>query len=262
MLVQTKIYYQPVGNEIEIFEYCYKNQLPLLLKGPTGCGKSRFVEYMAEKMNKKLITVSCHEETSAVDLLGRFIIKGSETVWIDGPLTRSVRENSWIYIDEIAEARPDILVAIHSLTDYRRRLYIDKLNEELVANPEFMLIASYNPGYQGLGKELKPSTKQRFVSIQFHYPKGSLEKEIILNELQFRISEDIASRLVEFANKVRNLHELGLLETVSTRLLVHTAKLIASGLKPRMACEIGILNALTDDKDIILNLKDIVALYF
>lgn len=262
METKTLPYYKIIGKEAEIFEYCYNNQLPLLLKGPTGCGKSRFVEFMAERYNKKLITVSCHEETSAIDLIGRFVIKGTETIWVDGPLTKSVRENYWIYIDEIAEARPDVLVAIHSLTDYRRRLYIDKTNEELVAGSDFMLIASYNPGYQGLGKEIKPSTKQRFVSIQFNYPVQDIEIEIILNEVNFKINDDIAKRLVMFANKVRNLHELGLLETVSTRLLVHTAKLIGDGLPPRLACEVGILNPLTDDPDILKNLKDIVALYF
>ncbi|GIX41278.1 MAG: CbbQ/NirQ/NorQ/GpvN family protein [Leptospiraceae bacterium] len=262
MKTKTLPYYKIIGKEVEIFEYCYNNQLPLLLKGPTGCGKSRFVEFMAERYNKKLITVSCHEETSAIDLIGRFVIKGTETIWVDGPLTKSVRENCWIYIDEIAEARPDVLVAIHSLTDYRRRLYIDKTNEELVAGSDFMLIASYNPGYQGLGKEIKPSTKQRFVSIQFNYPVQDIEIEIILNEVNFKINDDIAKRLVMFANKVRNLHELGLLETVSTRLLVHTAKLIGDGLPPRLACEVGILNPLTDDPDILKNLKDIVALYF
>jgi nitric oxide reductase NorQ protein len=262
MTTKTLPYYCVIGKEVEVFEYCYNNQLPLLLKGPTGCGKSRFVEFMAEKFNKKLITVSCHEETSAIDLIGRFVIKGTETVWLDGPLTRSVRENSWIYIDEIAEARPDVLVAIHSLTDYRRTLYIDKTNEELIASPEFMLIASYNPGYQGLGKEIKPSTKQRFVSLQFNYPNQDIEIEIILNEVQYKIKEDDAKRLVLFANKVRNLQELGLVETVSTRLLVHTAKLIGDGLPPRLACEVGILNPLTDDPEILKNLKDIVALFF
>jgi len=262
MTTKTLPYYRVIGKEVEVFEYCYNNQLPLLLKGPTGCGKSRFVEFMAEKFNKKLITVSCHEETSAIDLIGRFVIKGVETVWLDGPLTRSVRENSWIYIDEIAEARLDVLVAIHSLTDYRRTLYIDKTNEELIASPEFMLIASYNPGYQGLGKEIKPSTKQRFVSLQFNYPNQDIEIEIILNEVQHKIKEDDAKRLVLFANKVRNLQELGLVETVSTRLLVHTAKLIGDGLPPRLACEVGILNPLTDDPEILKNLKDIVALFF
>ena len=164
-------YYHPVGKEIEVFEHSYKNKLPFLLKGPTGTGKSRFIEHMADKVGKELITIACHEETSSTDLIGRFIIKGAEAVWLDGPLTTAVKKGAIIYLDEIAEARPDVIVAIHSLTDHRRELYIDKLGETVKAHEDFMLVASFNPGYQKGFKELKPSTKQRFVAMSFTYPQ-------------------------------------------------------------------------------------------
>ena len=170
-------FYHPIDKEVEVFENVYQNKIPFLLKGPTGTGKSRFVEYMAHKLDKKLITISCHEETSSTDLIGRFIIKGAETVWIDGPLTKAVKEGSILYLDEIAEARPDVIVAIHSLTDHRREIYIDKLGETIKAHEDFMLVASFNPGYQRGFKELKPSTKQRFTALSFTYPEASQEIE-------------------------------------------------------------------------------------
>jgi len=248
-------YYHPIGKEIEVFEHSYKNKLPFLLKGPTGTGKSRFIEFMANKLDKKLITIACHEETSSTDLVGRFIIKGAEAVWLDGPLTTAVKEGAIIYLDEIAEARPDVIVAIHSLTDHRRELYIDKLGETVKAHEDFMLVASFNPGYQKGFKELKPSTKQRFVAMSFTYPVEKIEIDIVVNETG--IEETIAKKLVNIANKVRNLTELGLTETVSTRLLIDAAKLIKSGLPKRLSVEVAIVEPLSDDIEIVAALRDL-----
>ncbi|PKP46930.1 MAG: AAA family ATPase, partial [Bacteroidetes bacterium HGW-Bacteroidetes-12] len=216
-------FYKIIGKEQEIFEHSFKNKLPLLLKGPTGTGKSRFVEFMAEKLGKKLYTVACHEETSSTDLIGRYIIKGNETVWIDGPMTKAIKEGAFLYLDEIAEARPDIIVALHSLTDHRRALFIDKTGETIIADENFMLIATYNPGYQKGFKELKPSTRQRFISLSFNYPDNELEKSILIGETG--VDEDVAKKLVKLGSKIRNLTELGLAETVSTRLLVDASLL-------------------------------------
>ena len=254
----SKVYYKPISNEADVFKSAYENKLPVLLKGPTGTGKSRFVEYMANMLGKELITVACNEETSATDLIGRFIIKGTETVWIDGPLTKAVKEGAIIYLDEIAEARPDVIVAIHPLTDHRREIYIDKLGEKIKANENFMLVASFNPGYQKGFKELKPSTKKRFVSIHFSFPPEKIETEIVAEETG--ISKDIARKLVRIANKIRNLNELGLTETVSTRLLVNAAKLIKSGLPRRRSVEVAVIQPLTDDLEIISALKDLADL--
>lgn len=259
MLTQGEVpYYRPIGQEIEIFEHAYKNKLPILLKGPTGCGKTRFVEFMASKLGLPMTSVSCHEETSAVDLLGRFLIQGSETVWQDGPLTRSVRSGGILYIDEIAEARPDTIVSIHPLTDHRREIFIDRKNENLKAPDSFVLVASYNPGYQRGWKELKPSTRQRFISIQFDYPDKETETEILSKETG--ISSAVSSKLVRLAEKIRNLTELGLLESCSTRLLVDAAKLISTGLPSRLSCEVAIVQPLSDDPDTIRSLKDLVSL--
>lgn len=251
-------YYKVVGQEEIIFEHTFKNKLPLLLKGPTGTGKSRFVEYMAHKMGKTLYTVACHEETSATDLIGRYIIKGAETVWIDGPMTKAVKEGAILYLDEVAEARPDIIVALHSLTDHRRTLFIDKTGETVKADECFMLIATYNPGYQKGFKELKPSTRQRFVSMSFVYPDKKIETEILISETG--VDEAIAKRLVMMGEKIRNLTELGLAETVSTRLLVDAAILIKSGLPKRLACDVAIAEPLTDDEDTLEALKDLISL--
>ncbi len=248
-------YYKETGKEIQVFEQSFYNRIPFLLKGPTGTGKSRFIEYMAYKLEKELITVSCHEETSSTDLIGRYIIKGAETIWLDGPLTRAVKEGAIIYLDEIAEARPDVIVAIHPLTDHRRELFIDKLGEVIKAHPDFMLVASFNPGYQRGFKELKPSTRQRFVAISFNYPEDKMEAEIIINETG--IDSGIAKKLVNIGNKIRNLTELGLTETVSTRLLIDAAKLIHSGLPKRLAVEVAIVEPLTDDSEIAEALRDL-----
>ncbi len=248
-------YYQAIGKEVEVFNHSYQQKLPLLLKGPTGTGKSRFIEFMAHSLDKELITVSCHEETSSTDLIGRYIIKGAETVWLDGPLTTAVKTGAILYLDEIAEARPDVLVAIHSLTDHRRELFIDKLGLVVKAHENFMLVASFNPGYQKGFKELKPSTRQRFIAMSFEYATEKVEKEIIINETG--ASEIDAKKLVLIATKIRNLTELGLTETVSTRLLVDAGKLIQSGLPKRLSVHVAIVEPLTDDLEVIAALKDL-----
>jgi nitric oxide reductase NorQ protein len=251
-------FYHEIDKEVDVFKHVFENKLPLLLKGPTGTGKSRFVEYMAYQLEKKLITISCHEETSSTDLIGRFIIKGAETIWLDGPLTTAVKNGYILYLDEVAEARPDVIVAIHSLTDHRRELYIDKLGETIKASEGFMLVASFNPGYQRGFKELKPSTRQRFIAISFQYPTSKVEQEIIMEETG--IEPDIAKKLVALGNKVRNLTELGLAETVSTRLLVDAAKLIKSGLPNRLAVKVAVMEPLSDEKQILEALYDLTDL--
>lgn len=255
--VQTP-YYKAVGKEMIVFDHVYKNKIPLLLKGPTGSGKSRFIAHVAHKIKQPLITVSCHEETSSTDLIGRYIIKGAETIWIDGPLTFAVKTGAILYLDEIAEARPDVIVAIHPLTDHRRELYIDKLGTTVQAHPNFMLAASFNPGYQKGFKELKPSTRQRFVAISFHYPTAKVEQEILMKETQIEATD--AKKLVAIANKIRNLTELGLLETVSTRLLVDAALLIYSGLPHRLAVHVAVVEPLTDEDEVLSSLKDLTDL--
>jgi len=249
MKIEKEPFYLKAGKEIEVFEASFSKKLPLLIKGPTGTGKSRFVEHMAWKLDKEIITVACHEETSATDLIGRFILKGTEAVWQDGPLTKAVKTGAIIYLDEIAEARPDIIVSIHSLTDYRRILFLDKLGEEIKAHEDFMLVASFNPGYQKGYKELKPSTRQRFVGLTFNYPKQTIEANIV--EKETGIDGKIAKDLVKIAVKIRNLHELGLTETVSTRLIVDAANLINAGLDKRLAVNVGIIQPLTDDEEVL-----------
>ncbi len=253
--VNVPPYYLAVGKEIEVFEHCFNNKIPVLLKGPTGTGKSRLVEYMAHHLSKKLITISCHEETSSTDLIGRFVIKGSETIWLDGPLTTAVKQGAILYLDELAEARPDVVVAIHSLTDHRRVLFIDKLGETLKAHADFMLVASFNPGYQKGFKEIKPSTRQRFAALTFNYPEAKLEEEIVIRETG--VDADIAKKLVSIANKIRNLKDLGLTETASTRLLVDAAKLIHSGLPKRLSVKVAVVEPLSDDPEIIDALIDL-----
>ncbi|MEZ4889161.1 MAG: CbbQ/NirQ/NorQ/GpvN family protein [Crocinitomicaceae bacterium] len=248
-------FYQETGKEVEIFKQTYLNKIPLLLKGPTGTGKSRFIEHMAAQLNKQLITVSCHEETSATDLIGRFIIKGAETVWMDGPLVTALKTGAILYLDEIAEARPDVIVAIHPLTDHRREIFIDKLGTSVKAHPDFMLVASFNPGYQKGYKELKPSTRQRFAAISFQYPNAQTEASILVKETG--IDEDTAKKLVKIAEKIRNLKELGLTETVSTRLLVDAAFLIKSGLPKRLSVKTAVIEPLTDELEIIDALVDL-----
>lgn len=245
-------------NEVEIFESCYRNQLPLLIKGPTGCGKSHLVEYMAQKLNVPLIKVACNEDTSSADLLGRFLIKGAETIWQDGPVTRAVRKGAILYLDEIAEARQDVVVALHPLTDHRRELYLDRINEMVSAPKSFMCVASFNPGYQLSFKELKPSTRQRFVNLVMDYL--DLEREAHVLVRVTGVSEDLAHKLVKLAEKIRKAAEFNLKETASTRLLVNAAVLIKDGLNVRRACHVSIAEVLSDDAEVVGAIKDLVNL--
>jgi len=254
------IYYKEISNETTVFQHAFKKKLPLIIKGPTGCGKSRFIEKMAQNLNIPLIQVACNEETSAVDLQGRYLIKSGNTIWQDGPATTAAKNGYILYLDEISEAREDVIVVIHPLADHRRELYLDKTNEIIRAHDNFMLVASYNPGYQNKIKDLKPSTKQRFITLQFNYPNAQMEKEIICNETG--INEEKSEKLTKFAKKLRNLKDLELIETVSTRLLINAAKLIVSGLDIHTACNIGIIQPLTDDIEINSSLNDLLTLIF
>lgn len=254
-LVQTAPYYEPVASEIALFEAAYHHQLPLLLKGPTGCGKTRFMEYMAWRLKRPLITVSCHDDLTASDLVGRFLISGGDTVWVDGPLARSVRYGAICYLDEIVEARKDTTVVIHPLADDRRILPIEKLGELLVSPPEFCLAMSYNPGYQSVLKDLKQSTRQRFIALEFNYPTPQLESKIIMNETG--IEKGMADSLVKFAQMTRNLKGNGLEEGASTRLLVHAAKLMVAGLEASIACRSAVAQALTDDADMLSAINEL-----
>lgn len=256
----TLPWYRPVGSECQLFEHAWREGLPLLLKGPTGCGKSRLVEHMAAKLGRPLVTVACHDETSAVDLVGRYLVRGSETVWVDGPVTRAVRQGAILYLDELAEARPDVVVVLHPLTDHRRRLFVERHDEEVEAAPGFGLVVSFNPGYQRGLKELKPSTRQRFIALHFDYPAPDVEREILRGETG--CDEATAKRLVSLAGRMRGLKDLGLAELPSTRLLVDAARIIRSGLPPRLACEAAIVEPLTDDREVAAALRDLVALAF
>jgi len=261
-------YYLPVGDEVEIFRAAWERRLPVLLKGPTGCGKTRFLEHMARVVprgngggtGESLVTVACHEDLTGSDLVGRYLIKGDETVWIDGPLTRAVRHGAICYLDEIVEARKDTVVLIHPLTDYRRLLPIDKTGELLEAHPDFLLVVSYNPGYQSVLKDLKPSTRQRFVSIEFDYPPRDLEAQIVAHETGLDIER--AMRLAHLGEKVRHLRPSGLAEGVSTRLLVHAGQLIRQGVAPRRACIVAVSHSLTDDADSQQAIDDVAAAIF
>ena len=253
-------YYEPVGDEIAVFEAAYRNQLPVLLKGPTGCGKTRFMEHMAWRLKRPLITVSCHDDLTASDLVGRFLVTGGETVWVDGPLARAVRAGGICYLDEIVEARKDTTVVIHPLADDRRVLPMEKLGELLEAGPEFCMAISYNPGYQSVLKDLKQSTRQRFVALEFDYPGTQLEMRIIQKEAG--IDSEMAAKLVKFAQLTRNLKGGGLEEGASTRLLVHAAKLMADGIAPVTACRASIAQALTDDGEMLAAVNELSASVF
>lgn len=253
-------YYQPIHDEMVVFQKASELKLPVLLKGPTGCGKSRFVEAMAYQLNRPLIQVSCNEDTTASDLLGRFLIKGGDTVWQDGPVTRALREGALLYLDEVAEAREDVVVVLHSLTDHRREIYLDRLGEALQAPSSFQLIASFNPGYQSGLREMKPSTRQRFLTIPFSYPSMELEKTIVLREAGCEVKQ--AEQLVKLGKQIRSLNQLGMRETVSTRLLIYAAKLMTAGMPPRQACFYAIAQSLSDDDDVIASLVDVISLHF
>jgi nitric oxide reductase NorQ protein len=253
-------YYRAIGDECAVFERAHARRLPILLKGPTGCGKSRFVESMAHRLGRPLVTVACHDDTSAIDLTGRYLLRGGDTVWQDGPVTRAVRAGAILYLDEIAEARPDVVVVLHPLSDHRRRLVVDMLGEELDAADGFQLVVSFNPGYQRGSKELKPSTRQRFVALTFEPPSVDVEREIVVTETG--CDDKIARRLAALASKLRTLDELGLAEVPSTRLLVDAAHLIAEGMDPRRACDVAIVGPLTDDPAIARALREVAALAF
>lgn len=258
--IDQQPYYLSCRDEIEVFSVAYSNQLPILLKGPTGCGKTRFMEYMAWRLKRPLVTVSCHDDLTSGDLVGRYLIKGNETVWVDGPLTQAVRIGALCYLDEIVEARKDTTVVIHPLTDYRRILPIEKLGEVLPAPAEFMLALSYNPGYQSIVKDLKRSTRQRFISLEFDYPDKESEAEIISRESD--VDLELARRLVRLGRMTRNLKERGVDEGGSTRLLIYAGILIRDGLAPERACRTAITDTLTDDHEVKRAIDEIVKTIF
>lgn len=253
-------FYQPVGNEIELFQAAADNGLPVLIKGPTGCGKTRFVRYMAEKLNRPIYTVACHDDLTAADLVGRHLIGPEGTYWQDGPLTRAVRKGGICYLDEVVEARKDTTVVLHPLADDRRELPIERTGELLTAAPGFMLVVSYNPGYQSLLKGMKPSTRQRFVSLRFDYPSEEAEQIIVMEESG--CDRDLAHQLVSLAAALRNLKDHDLEEAASTRLLIHTALLIRSGLPTAVACRAGMIEPLSDDEATVSSLMEVVYAVF
>ena len=259
-MIGDEPYYEPVHAEIALFEAAYQCRLPVLLKGPTGCGKTRFVEHMAWRLKRPLVTVSCHDDLTASDLVGRYLITNQETVWLDGPLTRAVRAGAICYLDEIVEARRDTTVVIHPLADERRILPMEKRGELLQAPPEFMLALSYNPGYQSVMKELKQSTRQRFVAIEFDYPDAALEAKIVATESG--IDAGNAHKLVRLAHMTRNLKGSGLDEGASTRLLVHAARIMGRGVDARTACSGAIAEALTDDADMLRAIDELASSLF
>lgn len=238
-------YYQPQARECELFEYAWRHHLPVLIKGPTGCGKTRFVQHMAARLGRPLYTVACHDDLSAADLVGRHLIGAQGTYWHDGPLTRAVREGAICYLDEVVEARKDTTVVLHPLTDDRRILPIDRTGETLKAPPEFMLVVSYNPGYQNLLKGMKPSTRQRFVALRFDFPPPELERDVLIGETG--IDHELATRLVRLAGGLRALKDHDLDEAASTRLLVYAATLIQGGYAPLESCRAALVEPLTDD---------------
>jgi nitric oxide reductase NorQ protein len=246
--VHQEPFYQPQGREVELFAAAYAARLPVMVKGPTGCGKSRFVEYMAWTLNKPLITVACNEDMTASDLVGRWLLDAGGTVWQDGPLTLAARHGAICYLDEIVEARQDTTVVIHPLTDHRRTLPLDKKGELIEAHADFQLVISYNPGYQSLMKDLKQSTKQRFTAFDFDYPPAELETQIVATETG--IDAGLARQLVKIAQTARNLKGHGLDEGISTRLIVYAATLIGEGVEPRDACRMAMVRPITDDADI------------
>lgn len=256
----SKTYYKEHSNEVELFEAAASMNLPILIKGPTGCGKTRFIEAMGEKLGRKVYTVVCHDDLSAADLVGRHLIDEGGTFWQDGPLTKAVRDGGICYLDEIIEARKDTTVVLHSLADYRRVLPIDRTGEMIEAHPDFMLVVSYNPGYQNVLKGMKPSTKQRFISLSFDYPNADIEKEIIIKESG--VDAEIAQKLVTIAGEIRKLSDNEIQEAVSTRLLVYAAKLITKGFDEYEACMHSIVESLSDDNEVIEVLEKLMSLHF
>jgi nitric oxide reductase NorQ protein len=268
-------FYIPIRDEVELFEAAYAQKIPVLLKGPTGCGKTRFIEYMTWRLSQPsvanqggvngvrpvpLVTIACHEDLTASDLVGRYLIEAEGTRWIDGPLTRAVKAGAICYLDEVVETRKDTTVLIHPLTDHRRLLPVEKQGLVMEAHDGFLLVISYNPGYQSALKDLKHSTRQRFVSIEFYYP--SKEQEATILEHEAGISADIAWRLAKLGEKVRNLKEHGLQEGVSTRLLIYAGSLMAKGIAPRNACQVAVVWALTDDPQVQRSIEEVVSSIF
>lgn len=251
-------FYLPHHDEVALFEHCHHEGLAVMLKGPTGCGKTRFVEHMAWKLQRPLVTVSCHDDLSASDLVGRYLIHHDSVHWQDGPLTTAARLGALCYLDEVVEARQDTIVVLHSLTDHRRTLTIDKTGEVIEAAPGFQLVISYNPGYQRMLKDLKPSTRQRFVALNFDFPPPDREAQIVVQE--GRVSESNASKLVALANKLRGFQDRGLTEAPSTRLLVATAQLMNRGIDIKRACQVALIAPLTDDAGLVEAMNDLLEL--
>jgi len=258
--LQEEPYYAEVNGEIGLFTIAARRQMPVMLKGPTGCGKTRFVQHMAYRLGRPLITVACHEDLTASDLVGRYLLKGEETVWVDGPLTLGVKHGAIVYLDEIVEARKDTTVIIHPLSDDRRILPIEKKGQVIQAVDEFMLVISYNPGYQSVLKDLKQSTKQRFLAMEFTYPPPEIEARVIEHEA--RVDKETAQRLVRLGQKVRNLRTHGLEEGVSTRLLIYAGELMGQGVAPARACEAAVTRPITDDPDMQRSIAELVNAIF
>jgi len=259
-IIKNEPYYEPVANEIELYEAAYNARMPMMLKGPTGCGKSRFVEYMAYKLGRPLITVACNEDMTASDLVGRFLLDADGTKWQDGPLATAARIGAICYLDEVVEARQDTTVVIHPLTDHRRTLPLDKKGELVEAHPDFQLVISYNPGYQSLMKDLKQSTKQRFGALDFDYPVEEIEVAIVSKESG--VDKTTAEKLVQISHRARNLKGHGLDEGISTRLLVYAGQLINKGVEPIAACSMTMVTPLTDDPDMRDTLDAAVQTFF
>jgi nitric oxide reductase NorQ protein len=259
-LIEQEPFYQPQEDELDLYEAAYAERLPVMIKGPTGCGKSRFIEHMAWRLGKPLITVACNEDMTASDLVGRYLLDATGTRWLDGPLTTAARIGAICYLDEVVEARQDTTVVIHPLTDHRRTLPLDKKGEVVNAHEDFQLVISYNPGYQSLMKDLKQSTKQRFSAIDFDYAPAALESSIIARETG--IDEESAARLVKIGETARNLKGHGLDEGISTRLLVYAARLINRGIKPMAACRMALVRPITDDRDIVATLDHAIEAVF
>lgn len=254
--VPMEPFYLPTGDEVVIFEQCHARQLAVMLKGPTGCGKTRFVEYMAWRLGRPLVTIACHDDLSASDLIGRYLIGHEGMVWQDGPLTRAAREGAVCYLDEVVEARQDTIVVLHSLTDHRRNLSIDKTGETITADAHFQLVISYNPGYQRMLKDLKPSTRQRFVALEFDFPQ--LEREVDIIKREGGADHATAHALASLGQRLRRLHDRGLVEVPSTRVLIAAATLIAGGVATRQACYNAVVSPLSDDASLISAMRDLV----
>lgn len=268
-IAESAPYYRPVGDEVQLFLAAYAQRIPVLLKGPTGCGKTRFVEYMAWRIARErdgngpdepLVTVTCHDDMTASDLVGRYLLSTDGTSWLDGPLTRAVRTGAICYLDEVVEARKDTTVILHALTDHRRMLPIERLGTTVRAHPDFLLVVSYNPGYQAVAKDLKPSTRQRFTALEFGYPSPELEAEIVAHESG--VDPEVARTLAFLGDRLRNLDGAGIIDGPSTRLLVYVGQLIGRGIPPRRACESALVSAITDDVDAQDAIRDVAKAVF